>query len=81
MPLPFIAQLFIGIALMVIGYLLMPRPKPPKPPEMKDADDPESKVKPIPMAFGTVVVKGSNILWFGNKRKVKRTISDSGGKK
>lgn len=74
MALPFLVQALIGIALLAAGYLLMPRPKAPKPPEMRDADDPESRVKPIPMVFGTVVIRGSNVVWFGRKRKIRRKV-------
>lgn len=61
-------NLLIGLALMVLSYLIMPKPKGPKPPETKDIDDPVAEAgKPIPVVFGTVIVKGLNVLWFGDK--------------
>lgn len=76
MAMPFIGQLLLGIALNVLGYLLMPKPKPPKPPEVEDLDDPTAEAgRPIPVVFGSIKVKGLNILWYGDKaidtRKVK----------
>jgi hypothetical protein len=60
--------LLIGIALQVVGYLLMPKPKSPKPPAAQDLEDPTAEAgRPIPVVFGTITVKGINVLWFGNK--------------
>ena len=60
--------ILIGLALMVVAYLIMPKPKPPKPPEVKDMDDPVAEAgKPIPVVFGTLTIKGLNVLWFGDK--------------
>lgn len=61
--------LLIGIALNIISYLLMPKPKQPKPEAAKDMENPTAEAgRPIPVVFGTVTVKGLNILWFGEKR-------------
>jgi hypothetical protein len=47
----------------------MPRAKTPKPEMAKDLDDPTAEAgKPIPVVFGTITVKGLNVLWFGEKR-------------
>lgn len=63
-------SLLIGLALQVVAYLLMPQPKQPKPPAAQDADDPVAEAgKPIPVVFGTLTVKGLNVLWFGDKSK------------
>lgn len=62
--------LLIGLVLQVVAYLLMPQPKQPKPPAAQDADDPVAEAgKPIPVVFGTLTVKGLNVLWFGDKLK------------
>jgi hypothetical protein len=75
MPLPFLVSLLIGIALQVVAYLLMPQPKQPKPPEAQDAEDPVAEAgKPIPVVFGTLTVKGLNVLWFGDKAKKKYKV-------
>lgn len=64
----FFVQLAIALAMMVIGYLIMPKPKTPKPEAAKDMEDPTAEAgRPIPVIFGTVMVKGPNVLWFGDK--------------
>ena len=74
--------LLIGLALNIIAYLLMPKPKPPKPPEAKDMDNPTAEAgRPIPVVFGVITVKGLNILWFGDKKHVQVEKEEkSGGK-
>lgn len=75
MALPFLAQLAIGIALNVIGYLLMPKPKPPKPPAVEDLENPTVEAgRPIPVVFGSVTITGLNIVWYGDKDIASRTI-------
>ena len=60
--------LLIGLALNIIAYLLMPRPKTDKPEAAKDLEDPTAEAgRPIPVVFGTITVKGLNVLWFGDK--------------
>ncbi len=70
MPLPILVLLAITVALAVLNYLLMPKPKAPKPEEVKDLEDPTSEAgRPIPVVFGTITVKGLNCLWYGDKGK------------
>ena len=60
--------LLIAIALQVVAYLLAPKPKKAQPEETKDFENPVADAgMPIPVVFGTVTVKGLNILWFGDK--------------
>jgi len=67
---PWFIPLLIGLVLQVVAYLLMPQPKQPKPPAVQDADDPVAEAgKPIPVVFGTLTVKGINLMWFGDKLK------------
>lgn len=74
-------QLLIGLAINIIAYLIMPKPKQPKPPEAQDMEDPTSEAgRPVPVAFGTIEVKGLNFLWWGDKLKVERN-KDEGSKK
>lgn len=63
MPLPFLAQLAIGVGLQILGALLLPQPKQPKPPEVEDLDSPTMDAgRPIPKVFGSMTVKGLAIL-------------------
>lgn len=62
--------LVIGLALaaVALNLLLAPRAKTPKPDAATDFDDPTADAgRPIPVVFGTVTVKGLNLLWFGEK--------------
>lgn len=74
--------LLVGLALTVVAYLIMPKPKPPKPPAAKDMENPTAEAgRPIPVVFGTITVKGGNLLWFGEKQLVERKVKTGGGKK
>lgn len=60
--------LLVGLALNIIAYLIMPKPKAPKPQAASDLEDPTAEAgRPIPVVFGTVTIKGLNIIWFGEK--------------
>lgn len=75
-------RLLIGIALNVVAYLIMPKPKQEKPPAVKDMDAPTAEAgRPVPVVFGTVTVKGLNIIWFGDKRTNEYTTGGGGEKK
>lgn len=70
---------FIAIGAALVGVLLlalfMPKPKTPKPPEATDLENPVAEAgKPVPVVFGTVTVKGLNVLWYGNKSKNTRKV-------
>ena len=59
----------IGLALSVVSYLIMPKPKAPKPEAAKQMDDPVADAGiERPVVFGTMTVKQPNCLWFGDKR-------------
>jgi hypothetical protein len=65
---PFWTQLLVGIALQVIGYLLLPKPPGPKPPTLDDFKDPTAEAgRPIPVVFGSVTVRGPNVMGFWDK--------------
>lgn len=67
--------LLLAIVFNVVAYLLMPKPKREQPPEAQDLDNPVAEAgKPIPVVFGTVTVKGLNVLWYGDKNKVTFTV-------
>ena len=58
----------IAVAVAAVALVLMPRPKPPKPDAMKDLEDPTAEAgRPVPVVFGTITVKGLNVIWFGDK--------------
>ena len=75
MPFWFLIQLVVAVALAVIAYALAPKPKKQKPPATRDLDDPTSEAgRPIPVVFGTINVKGNNILFFTDKGKVEYEV-------
>jgi hypothetical protein len=66
---PWIVQILVAVALLVVSYLLMPKPKVAKPEAAKDLEGPTAEAgKPVPVVFGTVTVKGINCLWYGDKK-------------
>lgn len=78
----FLVQLLIGIALNIIAYLIAPKPKAEQGAETKDLDDPTAEAgKPVPVVWGTMTVKGLNILWFGEKETVMKKMKKKSSKK
>lgn len=74
------AAIVVLIASVLVQYAL--RPKPPRPPaaELKDFDAPTAdEGRPIPVVFGTVLVKSANVVWYGDLRTT--PIRSKGGKK
>lgn len=64
----FLYQVLIAVVLAVAAYMLAPKPKTPKPEAAKDMDLPTSEAgRPLPVVFGTVTVKGLNVLWYGDR--------------
>lgn len=60
--------LILAIIVNVIAYLLTPKPKKEKPPEVEESEDPTAEAgKPIPVIFGTLDKRELNILQFGDK--------------
>lgn len=58
----------ISVVINIVAYVLMPKPKGPKPDAVAQMDNPTADAgKPIPVVFGTVWMKEPNILWFGDK--------------
>ena len=76
------AMLLIGVALNVVAYLIMPKPKAPQPAELKDMDSPTNSTgAPIIVIWGSPRIKGMNLLRVMNKATVKRKYKEGGGKK
>ena len=70
----FFLQLIVGLVLMVLSYLIMPKPKGDDR-AITEADNPTADAdRPIPVLFGTKTIKGPNCLWFGDKKYVKRKV-------
>ena len=68
--------LLIAIAFQVVAFLLAPKPKKQQPPETKDLDNPVAeRGKPVPVVFGTLTVKGLNVLWYGDKQYIKYKVN------
>lgn len=60
----------IGLAVLsvALNLLLAPKIKTPKPEAAKDLENPTAEAgRPIPVVFGTITVKGLNLLWYGEK--------------
>ena len=72
-------QIVVAVALMVVSYMLAPKPK------LKNAEVQEGKVptasadSPIRVIFGEVNIEESNVVWFGDQQ-VEPIIAESGGK-
>ncbi len=72
MPLNFLAALAISLAISVVSaviqLLVAPKPKAPQPEAARDLEEPTAEAgRPVQIIWGTVTVKGPNVLWFGEK--------------
>lgn len=72
------------LALLVISYFvsaaLAPKPPKPKPAALEDFDIPVAEQgRPVPVVFGTVLITGPNVLWYGDLRTT--AITEKGGNK
>lgn len=73
-------QIVVLIVLNLLAAALAPKPEKPKPASMEDVDAPTADAaKPIPVVFGTVMITGPNVTWYGNLRA--DPIKSDGGKK
>jgi len=78
----FIIQIVVSLVLTAISYALSPKPKntPPKAAGLDDFNLPTAEEgRPIPVVFGTVLLRGPNVVWAGDLRV--DPIRKSGGKK
>lgn len=68
MPISFLAALLISLAISIASYILMPKPKAPKPEAAKELENPVAEAGiPVSVVFGTKIIKDPNILWYGDK--------------
>lgn len=64
----FFASILLAVAVLVVTFLILPKPKTAKPAAAKDIDNPTSEAgREIPVVFGTVTIKGLNVLDFCDK--------------
>jgi hypothetical protein len=74
-PISILIQIAIAVVISLVAYAIMPKPKAAKPPETSDMDSPTAEAgRPVPVVFGTVMVKGLNVLWFGDKNKAEYQV-------
>lgn len=70
-------NLVVGLALMILGYLLMPKPPVDKT-EITPMEGPTASAgTPIPVLFGNKIIKAPNFLWWGDKTYVQRWTGES----
>jgi len=78
-------QIIIWVVTTVLSALLAPRPKvqDAQPGQIGDKDVPiASQDAPIPVLFGTRVIRQANVVWYGDVKTTEiRQSSGSGGKK
>lgn len=66
----FFGQLLVGVGLMVLSFLIAPKPKSEQPEASRDLDNPTAEAgRPVPVVFGTLEVKGGNIIDYMDKGK------------
>lgn len=76
----FWVQIIILIISAIVSYAMAPKPPKPKPAALEDLDIPVAELgRPIPVIFGTMLITGPNVLWYGDLRTT--PITTSGGKK
>lgn len=64
---PILINIAISVTMMVVAYIMTPKPKQPKP-EVKDLESPTADAgRPVPFVFGTKTVKGVNVMFYGEK--------------
>ncbi len=63
-----------------LSLALAPKPPKPKPASLSDFDAPTAEEgRPIPVVFGTVLIRGPNVVWYGDLRT--EAVKSEGGKK
>lgn len=78
----FLIQLGISLVLLIISYLIAPRPKNDDPQAEKLSDDDfpiANEGASVPIVFGLVVLDAPNVVWWGDADT--RPIKSDGGSK
>lgn len=61
----FFAMMVVSIAISVLSYVLMPKPKMPTQEAARDLELPTAEAgRPIPVIFGEGTVKSPNVLFY-----------------
>lgn len=71
-----LTALLVLVVTTALSVALAPKPPKPRPASLKDFDVPVAEEgRPIPVVFGTVEVKGANVLWYGDlkSKKIKKS--------
>lgn len=76
--------MWVQLILLVVSYIvsaaLAPKPPKPTPAALNDFDIPLAEQgRPIPVVFGTMLLTGANVMWYGDLRTT--PIKSKGGKK
>jgi len=71
---------WVMIAVIILSIVLAPKPESPKPASLTDFEVPTAdNSRAIPVVFGTVMVSGPNVVWYGDLNT--QAIYSEGGKK
>ncbi len=74
------AAIAVMIVSVLVQYALQPKAPRPQAAELKDFDAPTAdEGRPVPVVFGTVLVRSANVVWYGDLRTT--PIRSKGGKK
>ena len=72
--------LVVIIVAALVSVALAPKPPEPKPAALSDIDAPTAEEgRPIPVVFGTVLLRGANVVGYGDLEA--DPIKKKGGKK
>lgn len=73
-------NLVVLVVSALISSALAPKPPTPKPASLSDVDVPTAEEgRPIPVVFGSVLLRGPNVVWYGDLAA--EPIKKKGGKK
>lgn len=63
------AYLIIFLVGLFVAYAMSPKPPVPPPPSLADMQVPTAEPgRPVPVIFGTRLVKAPNVVWYGDLR-------------
>lgn len=55
------------VVAVVAAFALAPKPTKPRPASLSDFEVPLAQQgRPVPVVFGTVTIRGPNVLWYGD---------------
>ncbi|MES0340690.1 MAG: hypothetical protein ABUK08_00080 [Candidatus Humimicrobiaceae bacterium] len=64
---------------LLVAYATAPKAPEPKPPVLADIEVPTAEQgRPIPVIFGTRILKSPNVIWYGDLRY--KAVKAGGGK-